>query len=463
MLQAVRVTLLVLVLMTGRAQSAPSNLGAVLPDGSQRAFPTAEGYGAVAKGGRGGKVIYVTNTNDQGVGSLRACIDASGPRTCVFRTGGTIVLNTRPLVIRNPYITIAGETAPGGGVAVRNGGNQARPSIEIVTNDVIIRHIRLRPGPHKVPACCSGALGMYSAAATRIMLDHISASWGSDETIDSEGATNFTFQWGLVGEPLLRGGPRKKNRARNMLFTKGGNLTVHHTLFTTGKFRNPQIKMSKRDSMADVINNVMYSPAWEYVVSFGDEWTHIKANVIGNYKMHGENLKNDHLVHLFEESGHGHSIYLENNYDEPHRTDASRPNDAVLAPEHRKYAVSARFPTPAVRTTSPQEAYDDVLAEAGATKPRRDAVDIRLLNDVRSRAGKLLGSDPNVVGGWPELAAGTAYPDSDMDGISDAWEIAHGLDPDIATDGQKDQDDDGWTNLEEFLHELAGDTGGTAE
>lgn len=426
-------------------------------DGSQRAFPTAEGFGAAAKGGRNGAVIYVTNLEESGAGSLRACIEASGPRTCIFRVGGTIELNSASLVIRNPFITIAGETAPGGGIAIRNSSTLIRPSIEIVTNDVIIRHLRLRPGPHTVKACCSGALGMYTTGARNIMLDHISASWGSDETIDSEEATNFTFQWGLVGEPLLKGGPGKKNRARNMLFTKGGNLTVHHTLFTTGKFRNPQIKMKNPGAVADVVNNVMYSPEWQYVVSFGDEWVHTRANVVGNYKMKGVNDKDDHLVYLFEESGLGHSIYLHDNYDEPYRVDAAAADDLVISPEQRSYVVTTRFPAPEVRTTSPQVAYEEVIANAGATRPKRDAVDTRLIEAVANRKGKLLKSDPETVGGWPELESGTPYTDTDHDGISDEWEKANGLNAEDSEDGQMDSDGDGWTNLEEFLHGLAGD------
>lgn len=427
-----------------------------LADGRQRAFPTAEGFGAAAKGGRGGAVIYVVNTEDSGSGSLRACINAAGPRNCVFRTGGTITLKS-PLIVRSPFITIAGETAPGGGIAIRNSDTQLDPSLKILTNDVIIRHIRVRPGPHMVSSCCSGALGLYTPAARNIMLDHISASWGSDETIDSEYANDFTWQWGLVGEPLLRGGPGKKDRARNMLFTRSGNVTVHHTLFTTGKFRNPQIELMATGAVADVVNNVMYSPEWEYIVSFGDRRTHIKANVVGNYKIQGRNSINDHLVHLFEEGGLGFSIFLSDNYDEPYRMQSNEPEDSVLMAEQRKYVVATRHFAPPVRTTSPQQAYEDVLANAGATKPMRDAVDVRLLNEVKSRTGKLLRNDPLKVGGWPELAAGVPYPDTDHDGISDEWELERGLNPKDAADGPADSNGDGWTNFEEFLHLLAGD------
>lgn len=431
-----------------------------LPDGRQRAFPTAEGFGAGSLGGRGGKVLYVVNTNEAGPGSLRACVEASGPRVCIFRTGGTIVLRERSLEVQNPFLTIAGETAPGGGIAIRNGETQTRPSIAIRTNDVIIRHIRLRPGPHAVEACCSGGLGMYSEAAKDIMLDHISASWGSDETIDSEDASNFTWQWGIASEPLLRGGPGKKNRARNMLFTKGGNVSVHHSLFAFGQFRNPLIKMKIPGAVADVVNNVFFSPKWQYVLSFGDEWARIQANVVGNYKIAGEKLRNDHMVHLFEESGRGHAIYLKDNYDEPYRTDPGQDESLVLAEEQRGFVSATAFDAPAVRAFAPEIAYNDVLTNAGATKPQRDAVDSRIIDAVKNRRGQLLQSHPQDVGGWPELDAGVPYQDSDMDGISDDWEVENGTDPKDASDGQQDTDGDGWTNLEAFLHFMAGDTAG---
>ena len=128
-----------------------------------------------------------------------------------------------------------------------------------------------------------------------------------------------------------------------------------------------------------------------------------------------------------------------------------------MAPEQRKYIVTTRNPAPEVRTTSPQQAYDDVLANAGATRPVRDAVDTRLIEDVKNRRGKLLKSDPEKVGGWPQLESGTPYADSDKDGISDQWEEAHGLNPNDGSDAQLDRNGDGWTNLEEFLHNLAGD------
>lgn len=450
-------TLFLVSLITAAGGSEYDNKSPKLPDGRQRAFPTAEGFGAAAVGGRGGRIIYVTSTAESGPGTLRECIDATGPRNCVFRVAGTITLDDAPLVIRNPFITIAGQTAPGGGIAIRNGEKQIRPSLAIETNDVIIRHIRIRPGPHAVYSCCSGALGLYTTAARNVMLDHISFSWGSDETVDSEDATDFTLQWALVGEPLLDGGPGKKNRARNVLFTKGGNITVHHSLFVAGQFRNPQIKMAERGAVADVVNNVLFSPVWQYVITLGDEWTKINANIVGNYKIAGRKKTSDRLVYIMEESGKGFSVYLEDNYDETYRTDPLQPEYAVMPPRFRRYITTEPFTAPPIRTTSPEQAYVEVLQNAGATRPKRDAVDERLVRQVRDRSGKLLRSDPEKVGGWPVLERGDAYSDSDGDGIEDEWERRYGLDPTDERDGAADKDGDGWTNFEEFTHELAGD------
>jgi pectate lyase len=423
----------------------------------QRAFPTAEGFGAGAIGGRGGKVIFVENTKEGGQGSLAACITAKGPRTCVFRIGGTITLDKRSLVVEEPFLTIAGETAPGDGIAIRNGPRQKRPSIEIKSHDVIIRHLRLRPGPHAVEACCSGAIGLYTAAARDIMLDHISASWGSDETVDSEEATNFTWQWGITSEPLLDGGPGKKDRARNMLFTKGGNISVHHSLFAMGQFRNPLVKTSDPSSVTDIVNNVLYSPQWQYVIAFGNEWATIQANVIGNYKFAGKNLSSDRLVHLFEESAGGFSVFLEGNVDKTYIPSSSSKQSNALAPEQRSYVAGERFPSPSIVTHEATLAAELVLKNAGATKPARDAVDQRIINEVLSGTGRILKNDPNKVGGWPVLLQGTPYEDSDRDGMSNEWETANGLALENPADGNEDADGDGWTNFEEFLHDLAGD------
>ncbi|WP_159587185.1 pectate lyase [Chelativorans xinjiangense] len=445
--------------LTGSTNSGVQ-LAPKLRDGRQRAFPSAEGFGAAAKGGRGGKVIFITSLKEKGQGTLRACIDAAGPRTCVFRVSGTITLEEQSLVVRNPYLTIAGETAPGDGIAIRNGPRQLRPSLEILAHDVIVRHVRLRPGPHKEKACCAGALGFYGKDARDIVVDHISASWGSDETIDSEDATNITIQWSFVSEPLLDGGPGKRNRARSMLLTKGGNITIHHNLFALGQFRNPQIYMSEPGAVAEVVNNVLYSPIWQYAIGLSDRLAPVQANVIGNYKIAGTRKIDDHLLHLFEEGDGKFAVYVAGNIDETYRPEAGMAEHLVLDEAMRGHIVSRPFTTLGVRAGPAHAAYDDVLVGGGATRPARDAVDLRIVGAVRTRTGALLESNPEKVGGWPELVSASPPADADRDGMADAWERSVGLDPGDPGDGQLDRDGDGWTNLEEYLHELAGDSVG---
>ncbi len=423
-----------------------------------RAFPSAEGYGAGARGGRGGKVLFVTSLADSGEGTLRACVEARFPRTCIFRVSGTITLETEPLNVDYPYLTIAGETAPGGGIAIRNSPIQLLPSLQIRSHNVIVRHIRLRPGPHAVDSCCSGALGMYSKNAHDIIIDHVSASWGSDETVDSQDARNVTIQWSIISEPLLNGGPGKRRRARNMLLARGGNFSVHHNLFAAGQFRNPQIAPSISGTTTDIINNVLYSPQWQYVISFDDKWTEVKANIIGNFKIAGVQRINDRLVHIFETSKLGFKLFFAGNYDETYIFDNVLPQSEALAANMRRYIVDEPIQPLTVTYSDAQTAYERVLGNAGATKPVRDEVDERVIQSVRDRTGAFLKNNPSDVGGWPELSTAAIPADEDEDGLPDQWELDLGLNPKDASDGQQDLDGDGWTNLEEYLHELAGDT-----
>jgi pectate lyase len=208
------------------------------------------------------------------------------------------------------------------------------------------------------------------------------------------------------------------------------------------------------------VNNVLYSPLWQYVISFGDKWTQTRANVVGNFKIAGENLKNDRLLQFFEEGGHGFSIFLQDNLDETYMPDPAQGASEAFLPETLKYQSKERFEAPPVRTTTPAIAYEEVLAHAGATRPSRDAVDQRIVEEVKTRNGNLLKHNPEKVGGWPELAAGEPYVDSDGDGVADDWEAKNGMSPQDSSDGVQDSDGDSWTNLEEFLHFMAGDPAG---
>ena len=429
-----------------------------------KAFPTAEGFGAEALGGRGGEVIEVTNLDDSGSGSLRDAIEARGPRTVVFRVGGTITVD-RPLRIRDPYITIAGQTAPGDGIMVRNGRFNTEPPMTVETHDVVIRHLRLRPGPSAVPSCCVDALGLRRGTSD-VIIDHVSLSWAVDEDIGaSDDARDLTVQWSIVAEALNRSSHGKdKRHSRGMLASTrdGGNFSIHHNLFAHNAGRNPEVSMAF--GSADIVNNVVYNPGVR-MIELSDHYGVPHANLVGNYYRIGKNTKrgntkvNNHLIKARAEpngTGGGFVLFARGNFDEIYRTDDSLPDALALIEGDRRYLVAERRPAPFVATTLAERAYADVLDQAGATLPRRDAVDQRIVGSVRDRKGRII-DHPLEVGGWPELASGTPPTDTDHDGMPDQWEGRFGLDLADPGDRNGDFNTNGYTNLEDYLNELAGD------
>jgi len=429
-----------------------------------RAFPTAAGFGAKAKGGRGGTVIEVTNLDDRGEGSLRAAVEQDGPRTVVFRVGGTIMVES-PIRIRDPYITIAGQTAPGGGILLRNHPANMEPPLTVETHDVVIRHLRLRPGPSGRPSCCVDALGLR--AGTRdVIVDHVSLSWGVDELLGaSENASDFTVQWSLLGEALKRSNHKKDRRhSRGLLVStqRGGNVSIHHNLFAHNDGRNPEVALNY--GVADIVNNVLYNPGVRMIeVSEANGKPH--ANVVGNVMRNGKNTKrnnpqiNNHIVRArpVDDGAHeGFVMFVVGNLDELYRTDDTMAEAISVIEGDRPFLVPERQPAPFVPTTLAPRAYADVLESAGATMPQRDIVDLRILATVHDRRGKII-NHPSDVGGWPRLAAGTPPADTDHDGMPDAWERRLGLDPTDPGDRNGDVTGNGYTNLEDYLNELAGD------
>ena len=429
-----------------------------------KAFPTAEGFGAKALGGRGGMVIEVTNLDDSGPGSLRHAVEQEGPRTIVFRVGGTIKVK-RPIRIRDPYITIAGQTAPGDGILLRNLPFNDEPPLTVESHDVVIRHLRLRPGPSGEPSCCVDALGLMSGARD-VMIDHVSLSWGVDELLGaSEDARDFTVQWSLLGEALRRGGHAKDERhSRGLLVStpEGGNVSIHHNLFAHNEGRNPEVALGY--GVADIVNNVLYNPNFR-MIEISEANAKPYANVVGNIMRNGKNTKlnnphiNNHIVRARDvDDGalEGFVMYVVGNIDELYRTDDTMPEDVSVIEEDRRFLAAERQPAPFVATTLARRAYADVLERAGATLPRRDAVDERIVEEVHERDGEVV-DHPHEVGGWPKLANGTPPVDSDRDGMPDAWEHRLGLDPQDPADRNGDITGNGYTNLEDYLNELAGD------
>lgn len=432
-MRAVFITLMLL--------SAPLTLAA-LP-----AFPGAEGFGSDTIGGRGGKVIHVSNLNDRGEGSLRAAINDPAPRTVVFDISGTITLDSS-LVIRNPYITIAGQTAPGDGITLR--GN----TLAVNTHDVVIRFIRSRLGDEINPKA-QDAISIYGGQ--RIILDHVSASWSIDEVLSPSGdIQDVTIQWSYIAEPLNRSQHEKGRHGYNMLLRATGGVSIHHNLFAHGDVRSPRFGdhyFTGNAPTFDFRNNLIYG--WGKIAS-GDIDGRMRVNYINNYlKPNAESSQRAPIV-FTAAANEDTQFYVSGNIVEQ-RDALSQNQDLLFSAEKIRQGsftqVREPFATPLIYTHSAQESYALVLAHAGASLPKRDAVDLRISQQVKTGTGKIIDSVQDV-GGWPVLKSAPAPLDSDQDGMPDAWEIAEKLNPNDASDDQQLRAD-GYTWLEHYLNSLA--------
>lgn len=410
------------------------------------AFPTAEGFGAFSKGGRRGQVIEVTNLNNDGPGSLRAAIDTKGPRTIVFRIGGTIELTER-LRIKEPFLTIAGQSAPGGGITLKSKGVD-RDLVKISTHNVILRYLRVRPGP----GGDSGGITIDGGETRDVILDHMSISWSVDENLTTwYDNSNITIQWSIIAEGLNNSTHSEGPHSKGLMLGADGskNLSVHHNLLAHNVERNPRIKTS---GLVDFTNNVIYN----YQVSAGwvtNEYGDVEVNYVGNFIKPGPS--SDPKRYALEidsvDEANQISVFVEGNLSH-HRTNDTFAQRNVIKEDGYEFLTPVRHPAPIVTTTTADVAYGQVLQQAGVTKPQRDSVDARIVQDVLNGTGQII-DDPSQVGGWPQLAAGTPIEDRDHDGMADFWEEANGLDADTYEDNYADADNDGYTNLEEYLNE----------
>jgi hypothetical protein len=424
---------------------------------SMPAFPGAEGFGAEAIGGRGGQVLFVTNLNDSGPGSLRAAVQTDRPRTVIFRVSGTIVLKST-LAIKKPYITIVGQTAPGDGICLKD------HALAIAADQVIVRYLRCRPADN---ANAEGdALSISSGK--NIIVDHCSTSWSVDETLSaSTGGQlgNVTVQWCIISESLNNSIHHKGAHGYGSLIRGGwGNgYTFHHNLYAHHHNRLPRpgnYNDRTRDPdgfIFDFRNNVVYNwgGASAGYNADGSNGTNsiTKMNFVGNYYKAGVNSAGNLA---FSESTPSASAYFYGNF-----MNGKYPDDPwslvtfgrLSSDEIEAYKLSSPVPVPLVQTEDAITAYERVLANAGAVLPKRDTVDTRIVDEVRSGTGKII-DDEQQVGGWPDLRSAEPPADSDRDGMPDQWERQHGLDPDDPADGKADANGDGYTNLEEYLNAL---------
>ncbi len=401
------------------------------------AFPGAEGFGSDTPGGRGGRVIEVTNLNDSGPGSFRAACETEGPRIVVFRVGGTIRLK-KHIRISNPFITIAGQTAPGDGILLRDAG------LVIRTHDVVIRYVRVRIGESRVEKPdsqdCVNIGGKEDDLARNVIIDHCSFSWALDENADSYSrASDITFQWCIFSEGLANSiHPKGKHSMGLLLGETSTRISIHHCLFAHNNQRSPRFKGGLRD----FVNNVIYD--WgDYPAAFSDD---PRVNFVANYYKPGPSSRKTSPI-ITGLGGMG-SIYLKDNHfpGEKSEWDQVQSDGGAIRAEEP-------YEAPKVTVCSAQQAYVKVLAGAGCRYPRRDSVDARIVTEVREGSGRIIDR-PEQVGGFPEIRGGEAPSDRDHDGMPDSWETSHGLDPDDPSDGSRDRDGDGYTNIEEYTNGL---------
>ena len=425
----------------------------VNPTGSMAlAFPGAEGYGANTVGGRGGEVIEVTNLNDSGPGSLRAAIEATGPRIVVFRVGGTIELLTH-IRIKNPYITIVGQTAPGDGITLKNDPSNPDSPLVVETGEVIIRYVRFRPGASTELSDNLRALTI-GGDGKNIIIDHCSFSWATDENLTVwDNASDISIQWSIVSEGLYNSTSSSGTQSQAVYFgSQSTRISLHHNLLAHNNRRNPRVMGGDIDIVNNVIYNTEGSPARLWSDSFEHHINGGRYNYVGNYIKRGSNSLWDYEVKLRSRDDNITipATFISSNIG-PNRPDESVPDEAIVHPDGREFMIDTRHDFPLVTTTSAFEAYDQVLAGAGVTLPGRDVVDERIIDEVITGTGQII-DDPSEVGGWPILAAGVPPSDSDHDGMPDQWEKLYGFNPNDATDGPADADADGYTNVEEYLN-----------
>ncbi|WP_158827506.1 pectate lyase family protein [Mucilaginibacter lacusdianchii] len=465
-----------------------------LPQSDRLAFPGAEGGGAHSFGGSGGKVYVVTSLADSGPGTLRWACEQGGARIIVFNVAGVIRIKT-PLIIRAPYITIQGQSAPGSGVCI------AGESVWINTHDVVIRYMRFRRGETNVGRR-DDSLGGNPVG--NIIIDHCSTSWGLDENMsiyrhmfdpgdgskeEKLGTVNVTISNCIYSESL-----DTWNHAFGST-TGGENSLLIRNVWADNTGRNPSVGWN---GIYNFVNNIVFN--WVHRSMDGGDYT-AKFNIINNYFKPGPATPKEGLISyriLKPESGRsklkervfgmayvngnimeGNAKVTANNWDGGVQVEGAGGKEQE-AGEYAPYMKwNKPWPMPTAKILTAEQAFKWNIANAGATLPVRDAVDTRILKQVAT--GKIeykegvelpktqfehrrlpidsykvgIITDPQQVGGYPNYS-GTPYKDADNDGLPDDYEVKHGLNPKNANDSsQMAKNGGGYSNIEVYLNELA--------
>jgi len=428
------------------------------------AFPGAEGAGACASGGRGGSVYVVTNLNADGPGSLADAVSRPN-RIVIFAVSGTIDLTRKKgkhsgsIQIAQPNITVEGQSAPGEGICIRGG------SIQVAAGNVILRYLRVRRG--FVASGNSGDAIDIKGQFSNVIVDHVSTSWATDENLTLTNANNVTAQYSIAAEGLDYYNPEQSpfRHSEGSLFgsqTPGGHMTIHHTIYAHNRLRSPRTTGHSGPGAPPVLdfhNNVVYDGK-EYTSHTGSQAVYL--NWTNNYYKDGpstgiEGAEVKQVIFTFMKAPESR-MYLNGNYvyGSPERT-ANNWRAVVYHSEGQNekiMRVDKPFDGPPVTKQSAVEAFETVLANAGATLPGRDAVDARIVRDIREGTGAVINFETDIrePGRWQTYHSLPAPADSDGDGIPDYWEEQFGLRKNSADDATHDPDGDGYTNIEEFLN-----------
>lgn len=452
---------------SGGETPEPEPTGPIPVQETAIAFPGAEGYGKIATGGRGGRVIKVTNLNDSGPGSLRAAITESGKRIIVFEVSGNIILQSR-LQLRNGDVTIAGQTAPGDGICIQN------YELNIAADNVIIRYMRFRMGDLAKNEQ-DAVWGRYNQ---QLILDHCSMSWSIDECASFYANKNFTMQWCILSESLNKSVHEKDDHGYGAIWG-GSAATFHHNLLAHHNSRNPRFDGGHRSGTGsspfgidkvDYRNNVIYN--WMDNSAYGGE--NGEYNMVNNYYKPGPATpasRNKRIMQVSLDAstvtygpGYG-TFYIAGNYVHGNATvTANNWSGGVDYPSGVTQTMVQKqvaFASEVLTTHTAQQAYDAVLLYAGASF-KRDAVDTRVCNEVKNGIVTYNGSKTGFkgiidsqtdVGSWPVLQSLTALKDTDGDGMPDDWEITNKLDPNKANANGRELST-GYDNIEVYINSL---------
>jgi hypothetical protein len=469
------------------AEITPITIEGITPPiipGDILAFPGAEGFGRSTTGGRGGQVIYVTNLNDAGEGSLRAAITQSGPRIIVFKVSGIIELNSTLRITQND-ITIAGQTAPGDGICIKN------YPLMIEADNVVVRYMRFRMGDEKGTE--DDAFGGRNHK--NIIVDHCSMSWSTDECSSFYDNENFTMQWCILSESLRISKHDKGAHGYGGIWG-GKSASFHHNLLAHHDSRNPRFCGSRYSNEAarelvDFRNNVIYN--WGANSGYAGEGG--KYNMVNNYyKPTTSSANNARIFQPNADDGTNRqakgvwgTFYVTGNYmmnpdGVTPNTTVNNDNWSAIHPQGLDIPTTLRsmaeFEKGIVTTHSAQEAYTLVLEKAGASF-KRDATDTRVTEEVRlglipvrayysvdplqplpptsasaARTKPGMIDSQSDVGGWDTYNSTTPPVDTDGDGMPDDWEDTHGLDKNDAADGASYTLNQSYTNVEMYINEI---------